>query len=63
MGLSYLVVLIMGLCFLVGISFVEVGFWEFFLYIVLINGKGFLFTIVIRNVFWQLNYVWISFLN
>jgi hypothetical protein len=53
----------MGLCFLVGISFVEVGFWEFFLYIVLINGKGFLFTIVIRNVFWQLNYVWISFLN
>jgi hypothetical protein len=29
MGLSYLVVL-MGLCFLVGISFVEVGFGEFF---------------------------------
>ncbi len=62
MGLSYLVVL-MGLCFLVGISFVEVGFWEIFLHIVLINGEGFLFTIVIRNVFWQLNYVWISFLN
>jgi hypothetical protein len=53
----------MGLCFLGGISFVEVGFWEIFLHIVLINGEGFLFTIVIRNVFWQLNYVWISFLN
>lgn len=53
----------MGLCFLIGISFVEVGFWDFFLYIVLINGEGFLFTIVIRNVFWQPNYVWISFHN